>query len=73
MQKFGIGQPVTRVEDTRLTTGHGSYIDDLNLEDQAYAIFVRSPHAHALIKNTSAQRKHCTLAVVCTHHGIGDL
>ena len=50
MQKFGIGQPATRIEDTRLTTGQGSYIEDLNLEGQAYAIFVRSPHAHALIK-----------------------
>jgi len=50
MQKFGIGQPATRIEDTRLTTGQGSYIEDLSLEGQAYAIFVRSPHAHALIK-----------------------
>jgi len=50
MQKFGIGQPATRIEDTRLTTGQGSYIEDLSLEGQAYAIFVRSPHAHAFIK-----------------------
>ena len=50
MQKFGIGQPATRIEDTRLTTGQGSYIEDLSLEGQAYATFVRSPHAHAFIK-----------------------
>ena len=50
MQKFGIGQPATRIEDTLLTTGQGSYIEDLSLEGQAYAIFVRSPHAHAFIK-----------------------
>lgn len=49
MQKFGIGQPAARVEDQRLTTGQGSFIDDINLENQSHAIFVRSPHAHAKI------------------------
>ncbi len=49
MQKFGIGQPVVRIEDTRLTTGAGNFIDDVNLPDQAFAVFVRSPHAHARI------------------------
>ena len=72
MQKFGIGQPVTRVEDTRLTTGHGSYIDDLNLEDQAYAIFVRSPHAHALIKNIDT-KDACTLPGVVAIYTVEDL
>jgi aerobic carbon-monoxide dehydrogenase large subunit len=42
-----IGQPLARVEDERLLTGRGRFIDDLNLPDQAYAVFVRSPHAHA--------------------------
>lgn len=37
MQKFGIGQGATRVEDQRLTTGQGRYIDDINLEGQALA------------------------------------
>ncbi len=50
MQKFGIGQPTTRIEDERLTTGQGRYIDDINLAGQSYACFVRSPHAHARIK-----------------------
>ncbi len=49
MQKFGIGQPATRFEDRRLTTGHGRYIDDVNLDGQAWTAFVRSPHAHATI------------------------
>ena len=49
MQKFGIGQGATRVEDKRLTTGQGRYIDDINLEGQARAVFLRSPHAHAKI------------------------
>lgn len=49
MEKFGIGQAVTRVEDQRLTRGEGQYIEDVNLEGQTWAAFVRSPHANALI------------------------
>ncbi|HYM71840.1 MAG TPA: xanthine dehydrogenase family protein molybdopterin-binding subunit [Stellaceae bacterium] len=45
----GIGQPVRRREDLRLVTGKGRYSDDLNLSGQAYAVFVRSPYAHARI------------------------
>ena len=46
----GIGQPVRRKEDLRLVTGNGSYTDDINLPGQAYALMVRSPHAHARIR-----------------------
>lgn len=45
--KFGVGQPMTRVEDDRLITGHGLFTDDVSLPDQAYAVLVRSPYAHA--------------------------
>jgi len=45
-----IGQPVPRKEDMRLITGRGRYTDDLNVEGQAYAVMVRSPHAHAIIR-----------------------
>ncbi len=48
----GIGQPVRRREDRRLLTGAGRYSDDLNLPGQAYAVMVRSPHAHALIRRS---------------------
>ena len=50
MNQFGIGQPVRRVEDWRFLTGHGHYIDDQALLRQAYAIMLRSPHAHARIR-----------------------
>src|SRR6185295_3552756 len=46
----GIGQPVRRREDLRLLTGKGRYSDDARLPGQAYAVMVRSPHAHALIR-----------------------
>jgi len=45
----GIGAPVLRKEDARLLTGKGSFSDDLDLPGQAYAVMVRSPHAHARI------------------------
>jgi carbon-monoxide dehydrogenase large subunit len=45
----GFGQPVLRKEDGRLLTGGGAYSDDVNLPGQAYACFVRSPHARARI------------------------
>jgi aerobic carbon-monoxide dehydrogenase large subunit len=50
MNQYGIGQPVRRLEDRRFLTGHGSYVDDLNLPRQAYAYMLRSPHAHADIR-----------------------
>ncbi len=45
----GIGQPVRRKEDFRLLTGRGSFADDVVLPRLAYAVMVRSPHAHARI------------------------
>ena len=49
MQKFGIGQTATRYEDDRLLSGEGRYVEDVYIEGQCYAAFVRSPHAHAKI------------------------
>jgi carbon-monoxide dehydrogenase large subunit len=39
-----------RLEDERLVRGIGCYIDDLCVEGQVHAAFVRSPHAHARIR-----------------------
>ena len=49
--KFGIGQPIKRVEDSRLLTGNGLYTDDISFENQAYMYILRSPHANAKILN----------------------
>lgn len=49
--KFAVGQPVRRVEDTRLITGQGKFTDDLKLPNTAHGIFVRSPYAHANISS----------------------
>ena len=58
MTKFGIGQPVPRLEDPRFITGRGHFVDDINLPRQLYGVVVMSPHAHARIKsiNTAAAK-----------------
>src|SRR5690242_12412202 len=48
--RFAIGQPVPRSEDPVLLRGEGHYSDDFNLPDQAYAVIVRSPVAHGVIR-----------------------
>jgi carbon-monoxide dehydrogenase large subunit len=45
-----IGRALPRLEDERLVTGEGRYTDDVRLPDEAHAVFVRSPHAHAAIR-----------------------
>lgn len=44
-----IGQPLPRLEDQRLVEGQGRYTDDIDVDGQVYAAFLRSPHAHALL------------------------
>ena len=43
-----VGEPVQRVEDRRLLTGGGRFLDDLGADAVEVAV-VRSPHAHAKI------------------------
>ncbi len=49
-----IGKPVVRVEDKSLLTGQGRFTDDLHFDGELHAFFVRSPHAHALIRSIDA-------------------
>jgi len=46
-----IGESLRRKEDYRFLTGGGNYTDDITMDAQCHAIFVRSPHAHANIKS----------------------
>jgi len=67
MTATGIGAPVRRKEDFRFITGQGRYTDDINQPGQTYAVFVRSPHAHAAIKSidaTAAKASPGVLAVL---------
>ncbi len=45
------GARVHRVEDARLLTGHGTYVDDISLPGMLHACFVRSPYARATIRS----------------------
>jgi len=56
MGEFGIGQPVRRFEDKRLLSGNGRFQNDNNLHGQLAAYVLRSPHAHARIRNSSSRR-----------------
>lgn len=50
-----IGTPVERVEDARLLTGKGQYIDDIHLEGMLHAVVVRSAIAHGRIIGIAAE------------------
>ncbi|MBM3572887.1 MAG: xanthine dehydrogenase family protein molybdopterin-binding subunit, partial [Alphaproteobacteria bacterium] len=68
-QPYAFGQAVSRVEDPRLLRGRGQYAADVTLPGQAFAHFVRSPHAHARVKalNVDAARQAPGILAVLTH------
>ena len=51
-----IGQRRLRVEDARLLTGAGQFVDDVELPGMLHAAFVRSPHAHARVLGIDIER-----------------
>jgi carbon-monoxide dehydrogenase large subunit len=63
--KFGIGQPVRRVEDQRFITGSGNYVDDIVLPRECYGVVVMSPHAHARIKTIDTSKAAAAEGVLC--------
>jgi len=67
--RFGIGQPVRRVEDRRFLIGRGRYVDDINLPRQAYGVCVMSPHPHAVIRNIDAVAARAMEGVACVLTG----
>ncbi len=75
MAENGIGAATRRKEDYRFLTGSGHYTDDINLPGQAYAYFVRSPHAHARVNSidiTSARAAPGVIAVLTGNDMAGD-
>ena len=67
--KFGVGQPIRRVEDLRLLTGKGRYQDDQTLHRQTWCVFVRSHHAHARIHSVDTQAASRAPGVVAVFTG----
>ncbi len=51
-----IGKSIKRVEDPRLLTGNGQYIDDITLPKMAHAAILRSDRAHARIKRIDVSK-----------------
>jgi carbon-monoxide dehydrogenase large subunit len=64
VNKFGIGQPVPRIEDPRFITGRGRYVDDFDLAQQCHGIAVMSPHAHARIKRIDTAKAQAAPGVL---------
>ena len=67
--KFGAHQSVLRVEDHRLLTGEGRYIDDRAEEDALWMVLLRSPHAHARIASFDASAAREAAGVVAVYGG----
>ena len=51
----GIGTARKRKEDARFIRGKGNYVDDIKLKGMLHGDFVRSSHAHALIKSIDTE------------------
>lgn len=65
----GIGISVPRREDAALLTGHGRFIDDIDLAAQLHAHFVRSPYGHARIGGIDTAAAAATPGVIAVLTG----
>jgi carbon-monoxide dehydrogenase large subunit len=64
-----IGTSIQRVEDARVLTGRGHYVDDVNLVGMLHAAFVRSPHPHARITRLNVSAAQAMPGVVAVLTG----
>jgi aerobic carbon-monoxide dehydrogenase large subunit len=67
-----VGQSVKRLEDPRLLSGHGRYIDDVRLPGMLHVAFVRSNVARGIITrlDTTAAKAHPGVHAVYTAEDI---
>ncbi len=63
-----VGRRIKRVEDPRLITGRGTYVDDIRLPSMLHVVLARSPHAHARVRSidTTAARAMPGVVAVLT-------
>jgi len=59
-----IGERVLRTEDPALLTGHGTFIENMRLENEVHVVFVRSTVAHALIVSVDTDEARTMPGVV---------
>jgi aerobic carbon-monoxide dehydrogenase large subunit len=64
-----IGAPLARKEDLRLLSGHGRYVDDIEIPGALHACFVRSPHPHARIKSIRTDAAKVSRGVMAVYTG----
>jgi carbon-monoxide dehydrogenase large subunit len=64
-----IGRSVPRPNLARLTQGRGQYVSDVVLPRMVHVAFVRSPHAHARIKNIETEEAKKAPGVVAVITG----
>src|SRR5580700_5777036 len=64
-----IGRSLRRREDRRLLTGHGQFIADLVLPRMLHAVLVRSPLAHARIRDVGLGRARAAPGVAIALNG----
>ncbi|MER6138576.1 xanthine dehydrogenase family protein molybdopterin-binding subunit [Streptomyces sparsogenes] len=76
-EKQLVGRSVARREDPRLLTGHGRFVDDIELPGMLHAQFVRSTVAHGLITavDLTAVRRvpGVVVAFTAADLGLGDI
>jgi carbon-monoxide dehydrogenase large subunit len=64
-----IGAALARKEDLRFLTGHGRYVDDIEIPGALHACFVRSPHPHAKIRSIKTDESRKLKGVVAVYTG----
>ena len=67
------GRSVPRKEDPRLLRGDGTFVDDIQLHGMAHAAVLRSPHAHAWIRNIKTDGGGTEVLAVLTYKDIAHL
>ena len=67
--RFGAGQPVKRLEDHRLLTGKGQFLDDKPEDGALWLHVLRSPHAHAKITSADTSAAAGMADVVAVYTG----
>jgi aerobic carbon-monoxide dehydrogenase large subunit len=64
-----VGARVMRVEDPRILTGRGRYVDDIVLPDMLHAAFLRSPIPHGRLLGLDASEARRLPGVVAVYTG----
>jgi aerobic carbon-monoxide dehydrogenase large subunit len=64
-----LGAPVKRVEDQRLITGEGNYLDDIKLASMVHMAILRSPYAHANIRSIDTAAAKAMPGVIAVFTG----